>query len=284
MPQEQRAQSDDRPHPRPCHRPPGQGPEHQPRLRLLPTQVGVRPRPRADASHRRVASGISVRGEPDVARLSEPGGRRGRPPPCRHADETHGNRGALPQAEHVEAHAGEQDLSLSAARVEGRAAEPGLGDGHHLYPDGARFRLPDRRRRLVQPAGAQPSRLDHDGSGLLCRSVGRGLAKHGTPGIFNTDQGSQFTSEAFTSVLIASQISISMDGKGAWRDNVFVERIWKSVKYEEVYLHAYDSVGVARASLGRYLDFYNRLRPHSSLDRMTPDEAYFHPSLLAAAA
>src|SRR6202035_2184306 len=84
------------------------------------------------------------------------------------------------------------------------------------------------------------------------------LAKHGTPGIFNTDQGSQFTSEAFTSVLIASQISISMDGKGAWRDNVFVERIWKSVKYEEVYLHAYDSVGVARASLGRYLDFYNR--------------------------
>src|SRR5277367_6230361 len=104
------------------------------------------------------------------------------------------------------------------------------------------------------------------------------LAKHGTPGIFNTDQGSQFTSEAFTSVLIASQISISMDGKGAWRDNVFVERIWKSVKYEEVYLHAYDSVGVARASLGRYLDFYNRLRPDSSLDRMTPDEAYFHPS------
>ena len=67
-------------------------------------------------------------------------------------------------------------------------------------------------------------------------------------------------------------------------DNVFVERIWKSVKYEEVYLHAYDSVGVARASIGRYLNFYNDLRPHSSLDRMTPDEAYFHPSPLAAAA
>jgi putative transposase len=110
------------------------------------------------------------------------------------------------------------------------------------------------------------------------------LAKHGTPGIFNTDQGSQFTSEAFTSVLIGNKISISMDGKGAWRDNVFVERIWKSVKYEEVYLHAYDSVGVARASIGRYLNFYNRLRPHSSLDRMTPDEAYFLPSPLAPAA
>ena len=110
------------------------------------------------------------------------------------------------------------------------------------------------------------------------------LAKHGTPGIFNTDQGSQFTSEAFTGVLIANTIAISMDGKGAWRDNVFVERIWKSVKYEEVYLHAYDSVGVARASLAKYLDFYNRKRPHSSLDRMTPDEAYFNPSPLAAAA
>src|SRR5450631_4391483 len=110
------------------------------------------------------------------------------------------------------------------------------------------------------------------------------LAKYGKPEIFNTDQGSQFTSEAFTGVLIANKIAISMDGKGAWRDNVFVERIWKSVKYQEVYLHAYDSVGVARASIGRYLDFYNRRRPHSSLDRMTPDEAYFLPSPLAPAA
>jgi putative transposase len=109
------------------------------------------------------------------------------------------------------------------------------------------------------------------------------LAKHGKPEIFNTDQGSQFTSEDFTDVLIANKIAISMDGKGACRDNVFVERIWKSVKYEEVYLHAYGSVGVARASLGRYLDFYNRLRPHSSLDRRTPDEAYFDPTLFMAA-
>ena len=75
-----------------------------------------------------------------------------------------------------------------------------------------------------------------------------------------------------------------MDGKGAWRDNVFVERLWRSVKYEEVYLHAYASVSEARASLGRYLDFYNRTRPHSSLDRRTPDEAYFDPQPLKAAA
>ena len=110
------------------------------------------------------------------------------------------------------------------------------------------------------------------------------LAKYGKPEIFNSDQGSQFTSEAFTDVLKAHEIDISMDGKGAWRDNVFVERIWKSVKYEEVYLHAYDSVGQARTSLGRYLEFYNSRRPHSSLDRRTPDEAYFNQQQLKAAA
>lgn len=101
------------------------------------------------------------------------------------------------------------------------------------------------------------------------------LAKHSRPEIFNTDQGSQFTSEAFTGVLTKNSIAISMDGKGSWRDNVFVERLWRSVKYEEVYLRAYDSVCDARASIGRYLAFFNGKRPHSSLDRRTPDEAYF---------
>jgi putative transposase len=106
-------------------------------------------------------------------------------------------------------------------------------------------------------------------------AVEEALARFGKPDIFNTDQGSQFTSAAFTGVLLNNAIAISMDGKGSWRDNVFVERIWKSVKYEEVYLKAYASVGEARTSIGRYLDFYNRERPHSSLDRRTPDEAYF---------
>ena len=101
------------------------------------------------------------------------------------------------------------------------------------------------------------------------------LAAHAKPEIFNTDQGSQFTGSAFTGVLADHGIAISMDGKGAWRDNVFVERLWRSVKYEEVYLRAYDSVSAARASLGRYLDFYNRRRPHSSLDDKTPDQAYY---------
>src|SRR3979490_275722 len=110
------------------------------------------------------------------------------------------------------------------------------------------------------------------------------LARHGRPEIFNTDQGSQFTGAAFTSVLASNGIAISMDGKGAWRDNVFVERLWRSVKYEEVYLRAYESVGQARDSIGRYLEFYNGRRPHSSLDDITPDQAYFNlPPLRVAA-
>ena len=115
-------------------------------------------------------------------------------------------------------------------------------------------------------------------------AVEEALARYGRPEIFNTDQGSQFTSAAFTGLLLENAIAISMDGRGSWRDNVFVERLWRSVKYEEVYLHAYDSVGEARASLGRYLDFYNCKRPHSSLAARTPDRAYFdHLPLLAAA-
>jgi putative transposase len=110
------------------------------------------------------------------------------------------------------------------------------------------------------------------------------LEKHGSPAVFNTDQGSQFTAEAFTSVLKQRNIAISMDGKGAWRDNVFVERLWRSVKYEEVYLKAYASVAEARSSLEKYLVFYNTRRPHQALDGMTPDQAYFTQLQLPAAA
>lgn len=108
-------------------------------------------------------------------------------------------------------------------------------------------------------------------------AVEEALARHGKPDIFNTDQGSQFTSLDFTKVLKEAEIAISMDRKGARRDNVFVERLWRTVKYEEVYLHAYASVPEARAALARYLTFYNTRRPHSSLDRRTPDQAYFNP-------
>jgi putative transposase len=120
--------------------------------------------------------------------------------------------------------------------------------------------------------------------GFCTEALEEALARHGRPDIFNTDQGSQFTSAEFTGILIRNGIAISMDGKGAWRDNIFVERVWRSVKYEEVYLRAYATVSDARASIGRYLGFYNSRRPHSSLDRQTPDQAYFTrlPQIAAA--
>ena len=109
------------------------------------------------------------------------------------------------------------------------------------------------------------------------------MAQYAESEIFNTDQESQFTSLAFTGVLIRNDIAISIDGKGSWRDNVFVERLWQTVKYEEVYLKADETVGEARALLGRYLGFHNGHRPHSSLDRLTPDQAYFFSSQFALA-
>ena len=115
-------------------------------------------------------------------------------------------------------------------------------------------------------------------------AVEEALHRHGCPEIFNTDQGSQFTSLAFTSMLKDRGIRISMDGKGSWRDSVFVERLWCSVKYEEVYLRAYASVSEVKAGLTRYFDFYNRRRPHSSLARKTPDQVYFNDLLLPQAA
>jgi putative transposase len=121
-------------------------------------------------------------------------------------------------------------------------------------------------------------------AGFCIEALEEAIARHGRPEIFNTDQGAQFTGHDFTGVLNKAGIAISMDGKGAWRDNVFVERLWRSVKYEEVYLRAYDTVAEARASIGRYLSFYNTRRPHSSLDRQTPDQAYFTrlPQIAAA--
>ena len=98
--------------------------------------------------------------------------------------------------------------------------------------------------------------------------------RYGTPEIVNTDQGSQFTAYEFVETVKAHGCQLSMDGRGAWRDNIFIERLWKTIKYERVYLYAYDSVGEARTSIMDYLAWYNQARPHSKLSKMTPDEAY----------
>jgi putative transposase len=108
------------------------------------------------------------------------------------------------------------------------------------------------------------------------------LARYGCPEIFNTDQGCQFTSEDFTEVLLEREIKISMDGKGRWLDNIFVERLWRSLKYEEVYLYAYDTVLAARAGIARYFDFFNDERPHEALGYQKP--ASFYDGLLSEVA
>ena len=115
-------------------------------------------------------------------------------------------------------------------------------------------------------------------SAFCVAALEEAIARYGRPAIVNTDQGAQFTSGDFTDVPKAHQIQISMDGKGCWRDNIFVERLWRTLKYEEVYLHAYDSVSAATAGIDRYLTLYNTRRPHSSLADRTPDEAYFTPT------
>ena len=105
--------------------------------------------------------------------------------------------------------------------------------------------------------------------------IEQAFMRYGTPDIVNTDQGSQFTAEEFTNVVLAKGCKLSMDGRGAWRDNVFVERFWRSVKYERVYLRAYDSVSAARSDIVQYIDGFNTKRPHSSLEDATPDEFYY---------
>jgi transposase InsO family protein len=149
----------------------------------------------------------------------------------------------------------------------------------------------ERHNGVVQNRVTVETRNPFVGAALSIFSVTRNqhflnhaLAWHGQPEISNPDQGSQFTGAAFTGLLLQNRIAISMDGRGAWRDHVFVERLWRSVKYQEVYLRAYDSVAEARASIGRYLAFYHCKRPHSSLDARTPDQAYFDGLPLAAAA
>ena len=110
------------------------------------------------------------------------------------------------------------------------------------------------------------------------------IVMYGAPEIFNSDQGSQFTSEAFTEVLKRHDVKISMDGKGRWMDNVFIERLWRSLKYEEVYLKAYESVGHARKSIDHYFRYFNAERRHQSLGRRTPDDVFYNHKPLPRAA
>jgi putative transposase len=146
----------------------------------------------------------------------------------------------------------------------------GVGHGHNLRSDGARLHLPGGSNGLGEPAGARMASLDQP------HRRGGGVGEARAPrDLQHPIRESNSTSAEFIDLLKDNGIAISMDGKGCWPDNVFVERLLKSIKYEEIYLHAYDSVSAARAGIGRYIGFYNERRPHRSLDGATPDSVYF---------
>ena len=139
-----------------------------------------------------------------------------------------------------------------------------MGGRYYIYTDGKGILLSCGDYGLGEPEGIGMEVIQYPGRFVL-----------GTPEIFNTDQGSQFTSGAFTDILKNHRIDISMDGKGRWLDNAFIERLWWSVKYQDVYLKAYSSIAEARKGLSIYFDFYNSGRRHQSLDRRTPDDVYW---------
>lgn len=199
-------------------------------------------------------------------------------------------------------------MGIAALYRKPKTSTPGAGERHRVYPYLLRNLLIDRpnqvwatdityipmargflylvaimdwaSRRVL--AWRTSNTLTTD---FCVEALQEAITKYGPPEIFNTDQGSQFTSADFTQILRDAGVKISMDGKGRWMDNVFVERLWRSVKYEEVYLHAYGSIAEANRRLAIYFDFYNRIRPHQSLEqRMTPDAAYFGAQPMKAAA
>jgi putative transposase len=198
-------------------------------------------------------------------------------------------------------------MGIAALYRKPKTSTPGSGERHRVYPYLLRNLLIDRpnhvwaadityipmargflylvaimdwaSRRVL--AWRTSNTLTTD---FCVQALQEAITRYGTPEIFNTDQGSQFTSVDFTQILKDAGVRISMDGKGRWVDNVFVERLWRSVKYEEVYLHAYGSIPEANRRLAIYFDFYNRIRPHQSLERMTPDTAYFSALPTRAAA
>ena len=197
------------------------------------------------------------------------------PSACSHADAAHGRACAVLPAEHQCSPPTAQGLSLLAQEQACGLFQPSLGHGHHLRAHAQGLAVPVCRGRL-DSRKVLAWRLSNTMDVQFCvDAVQEAITRWGTPAIFNTDQGSQFTSDTFTTLLKRHGIRISMDGKGAWRDNVFVERLWRSIKHEEIYLKAYDSVRAARNGIAQYLQFYNAQRPHQAHGQATPDEAYF---------
>ena len=223
-----------------------------------------------DAPDRRIASRTAVLRLAANDVRTQQGRPRGQPQAGAKADARDGDRGAGSAPRHQQSRARPQDLSLSAARRGDHRAQSRLGGRHHLYSDGARLSVSGGDHRLGQPGGSGVAVVEHDGYGFCVAALDEALLRHGKPKIFNTDQGAQFTSAAFTGRLEAAGIAISMDGRGRFMDNIFIERLWRSIKYEEVHLKAYADGREARAGIGTWMNFYNHRRPHQAMNNQMP--------------
>ena len=184
-----------------------------------------------------------------------------------------GPGGAASQAADHDRGDGREGLPLPASRPGADPGRRGLEFGHHVCADEARVHVPDGGDRLVQPVRAVVAAVEHAGRGVLFGGAGRGVVA-GPPEIFNTDQGSQFTSREYTGRLEEAGVAVSRDGRGRALDNVFVERLWRSVKYEDIYIKDYEQVPELVSGLTAYFRFYDEDRPHQSLDYRTPGEVY----------
>src|SRR5437868_6899414 len=185
-----------------------------------------------------------------------------------------GTGGDLPAPEDEQAGSSAQDLSVPAARARDRAGQSSVVLRRYLHPDGQGFLYLVVIMDWVSRAVLAWRVSNTLGADFCVEALEEALLRYGRPEIFNTDQGSQFTSDDFTGTLKRHGITISMDGKGRCMDNIFVERLWRSLKYEEVYLHAYASVAEAKTGIGAWLDFYNPERQHQRLGYRTPRQIY----------
>src|SRR5437868_13394498 len=249
---------------------------------LPPASRGQREGLRDHGAYRSAVPGAAI------LRLAADGGVAGDPGPCRQpqtgpaSDAARRLGGNLPAPEHEQAGSGPQDLPLPARWDLDRAGQSGLVRRCHLHPDGQGLPLPGGGHGLGKPRGAGVAVVEHARRGVLCRGARRSALpvrpsrdlQHRPEPAPAKAGGSQFTSDDFTGTLQRHGVTISMDGKGRYMDNIFVERLWRSLKYEEVYLNAYASVAEAKTGIGAWLGFYNEERQHQSLGYRTPRQAY----------
>ena len=193
---------------------------------------------------------------------------------CPSADEKDRPGVDLSGAEDERAAPAAQDLPLPAAAHDDRAAEPGLVCGRDLHPDAARLPLPRCHHRLGKPQSPRLAAVEHHGRRVLLGSAGGGDRSLWQARHLQHRSGQPVHQLAFTNTLKDAGIRISMDGRGRWMDNVFIERLWRSLKYECVFLNAFETGSEAGTGIGRWIGYYNAARPHSTFGGRTPDEIY----------